>query len=283
MDKKLSLRARAALMYFANSDMTISAERLSEEVAEGRDAIQTALKELRDVGFLVTRKERVGNRVVTTSHVTHKGFLEAASWGLKIPLQIQYTQQNNPIEILTNSDNIIRKVTIAGRLGEEKMGYEFFEKSSSIDADERESERLKARAAQQQEYQEAKSRKHQKKVITKDDRAPEDWSVKDSILEFATQMSALWNIKPWQISGTRFFEALGINRKKYETNGLIEQEMMRIFFATVKTESQDDGERLWRLFIAKYSTLASQARTRIETPDKMATAKQQAEESWKGL
>ena len=270
-------------MYFANSDMTISAERLSEEVAEGRDAIQTALKELRDVGFLVTRKERVGNRVVTTSHVTHKGFLEAASWGLKIPLQIQYTQQNNPIEILTNSDNIIRKVTIAGRLGEEKMGYEFFEKSSSIDADERESERLKARAAQQQEYQEAKSRKHQKKVITKDNRAPEAWSVKDSILEFATQMSALWNIKPWQISGTRFFEALGINRKKYETNGLIEQEMMRIFFATVKTESQDDGERLWRLFIAKYSTLASQARTRIETPDKMAIAKQQAEESWKGL
>ena len=271
-------------MYFANSDMTISAERLSEEVAEGRDAIQTALKELRDVGFLITRKERVGNRVVTTSHVTHKGFLEAASWGLKIPLQIQYTQQNNPIEILTNSDNIIKKVTIAGRLGEEKMGYEFFEKGSSIDADERESERLKARAAQQQEYQESKTRKHEKKVITKNDRHPVDWSVKDSVLEFASQMSNIWGIKPWKISATRFFEALGINRKKYETNGLIEQEMMRIFFGTVKIEQQDDGERLWKVFISRYSSLASQAAMTIQTPEKLAEAKEEAaQETWEGF
>ena len=39
---KLSLRARAALYYFANSDMSISADRLAEEVLENRKAILTA-------------------------------------------------------------------------------------------------------------------------------------------------------------------------------------------------------------------------------------------------
>ena len=61
--KKLSLRARAALHYFANSDMSISADRLAEEVGEGRKAIQTALRELRDAGYVITRKERVNSRL----------------------------------------------------------------------------------------------------------------------------------------------------------------------------------------------------------------------------
>jgi len=282
MTKKLSLRARAALFYFANSNMTISATRLSEEVAEGRDAIRAAMKELRDAGFLETRRERVGNGVKTISYVTNEGFLETESWGLRSRLHTVYTEQNNTIpNILTYSYIDTNKVTIAGRLGEEKMGYDFFESTSSMDADDKERERLKAEAAKRVEFKEAKEAQHQKKVITKEDRQPIDWSIKDSVLEFSSQMNGIWNISPWKLSNTRFFEALGANRKKYETNGLIEQEMMKLFFTSLKTDTQYDGDKLWRVFISRFSELSIQARVRIQTPEKLATALQQSEDSWK--
>ena len=281
--RKLSLRARAALFYFANSDMSISAARLAEEVAEGRDAIRAALKELRDAGLILTRKERVNNEVKTVSYVTEEGFLEASSWGLKSRPQIQHSMQNSTIHVLANSAINIKKVTIAGRLEEEKMGYEFFESTSSVDADERESERLKAEARRRQEYNNAKLQQQQKNVHAKESRTPETWAVKDSMVEFASRMKDFFQIPPWNMAGTRFFEALGASRKKYGTNGLIEKEMMEIFFTTIKLNKESDGDKLWKLFIARYSELATQAKERIVTPEKLETAKQQSEDSWKGL
>ena len=286
MKKKLSLRARAALFYFANSNMTISATRLSDEVAEGRDAIRAAMRELRDAGFLETKKERVGNSVKTISYVTNEGFLETESWGLKSRLHTVYTEQSNTIpNILTYSYIDTNKVTIAGRLGEEKMGYDFFESTSSIDADDKERDRLKSEADKRSSFEESKSKDHQKKVIKKEDRQPANWSVKDSLLEFLSQMNGVWNISPWKLSNTRFFEALGANRKKYGTNGLIEQEMMNLFFTSLKTDTQYDGDKLWRVFIARFSELSTQAKVRIQTPEKLQVALEQSEDpkNWKGL
>ena len=91
--------------------MSISADRLAEVVAENRKAIQTALKELREAGLILTRKERVGNRVVTVSYVTEKGFLEANSWGSQNVLQIQHTVQNSSIQVLAYSANNINKTS----------------------------------------------------------------------------------------------------------------------------------------------------------------------------
>ena len=279
--KKLSLRARAVLMYFVNSDMTISAERLTMEVAEGRDAILTALKELRDGGFILTRKERVGNRVVTVSYVTESGFLEAGSWGLKIPLQIQQNQQNSIIQVLTNSAINIKRVTIAGRLGDETMGYDFFDKTSNSEALEREAERAKNIVAKRQEYNDAKMRYHEVLSNSKDNREVKDWTVKDSVIEFASQMSNRWDIKPWSMSGSRFFEALGSARKKYDTNGVIEREMMLLFFTQLKLNKESDGEKLWKLFISRFSELSNQARLQIVSPELMERAMASAEEQWK--
>ena len=279
--KKLSLRARAALYYFANSDMTISADRLAEEVLENRKAIQTALRELRDAGLIMTRKERTPRGVATVSYVTEKGFLEANSWGSQNVLQIQQSEQNSLIQVLTNSAINIKRVTIAGRLGDEIMGYDFFDKTSDSEALEREAERVKAEAIKRQEHNDAKMRDHELLANSKDNREVKDWTVKDSVIEFASQMSNRWNVKPWSMSGSRFFEALGSARKKYDTNGVIEREMMYLFFTQLKLNKESDGDKLWKLFISRFSELSNQAKLRITSPELMERAKASAEEQWK--
>jgi biotin operon repressor len=281
MDKKLSLRARAALMYFANSDMTISAERLSEEVAEGRDAIQTALKELRDVGFLVTRKERVGNRVVTTSHITHKGFLEAASWGLRIPLQIQYTQWNVLSRIDTHSNNNHYSTTGAQAPAvEENVGYEFFKKASNEDFDLAR-ERQKAAEERGRQYEEDKALEHQKRLEAR--AIAKKLSTNHTVTLFVDRVNTTWGLAPWRISGSRFLVCLNTARRTYGTDGVIEEEMINIFFTRLKINKETDSNKLWMMFIKNFSALASQAKVRIQTPDKLEVAKQQSEDSWKGL
>ena len=285
--KKLSLRARAVLYYFANSDMSISADRLAEQVAEGRKAIQAALRELRNAGYITTRKERVNNGVVTVSYVTESGFLEVNSWGVKAnswrsqtDLQIQHTVQNSIIQVLAYSANNINKTTIDKRL-EEKMGYEFFEETSSSDADEREAERLKAAAEKRKDYQERKVKEHADKLSTRADRLPKDWTSNQSALEFEKRINEVWGIPPWKLSGSKFYIAFATARRKFETNGDIELEMMNLFFTQLKINKESDGEKLWRLFIRNFSGLATQARLRVTSPEIMARAVASAEEQWK--
>ena len=59
--------------------------------------------------------------------------------------------------------------------------------------------------------------------------------------------------------------------------------MVKIFFTQLKVNKETDSNKLWMLFIKNFSALASQATVRIQTPDKLETAKQQSEDSWKGM
>ena len=279
--RKLSMRALFALQYFINSREGISAAKLVPEVTEGRDAIRTALRELRDAGLILTRKERVGKDIKTVSYVTEAGFVEAGLWGLTIPpLLLQNVQNSNISNIYAYSAININKTTIDERLEEEKMGYEFFE-GTSPGVSEHEAERLKAVAQRKKDYQEQKAKTHAEKAATRQSRQPKDWTVNQSALEFQEQMNEIWNIPPWKIAGTRFYIALSSARKKYDTDGQIEQEMMRIFFTQLKVNKETDADKLWLLFISKFSELATQAKLRISSPQKMETAMADAEAQWK--
>jgi len=234
---------------------------------------------LREAGLILTRKERVGNRVVTVSYVTEKGFLEANSWGSQNVLQIQHTVQNSSIQVLAYSANNINKTSIEGL--EEKMGYEFFEPTSSSEADERQAERLKAIEERKAAYKEKKEEEHEKKVIDRETTSPDGWNINQSINEFATQMSQIWGIPPWNMAGSRFFIALAKSRTQYDTNGSIEQEMMRIFFGALKINKETNGDMLWKMFIKRFPDLAVQAKSRINSSVDLDTAMVQAEEQWK--
>jgi hypothetical protein len=275
--QKLSMRAIFALQYFINSREGISAARLVPEVAEGRDAIRTALKELRDAGLITTRKERVGKDIKTVSFVTEAGFVEAGLWGLTIPPLLQQSLQNSNISnIYAYSAN---KTTIEKRL-DKKMGYEFFE-STSDDSSEREAEREKAALERRKAYQERKSQEHAKSVADKANREPKRWIINQCVAQFKERVDELWSIPPWKMANSTFHIAFADARRKYDTNGEIELEMMNIFFTQLKVNKETDGDKLWKMFIYRYSELATLAKLRISSPEKQETAMADAEAQWK--
>jgi biotin operon repressor len=275
----LSLRAWGALVYLVNSDATISAEELARRFKEGRKAILPALRELRDAGYIMTRKERLGSKWVTVSYVTEKGFRESL---LGSPQTALLLQQNSYITQYANSSKKYYESTNFIREEGFKVGYEFFDKTSNEDDEVRQS-RAKAQAEKNAEYESLKTADQQKRFTERKNRAPKDWTVTDVSFEFANRLHSLWHIKPWKVTRTRFTQALGQNRKKFETDGAIELEMLNLFFASMDFSKYSDADALWKIFISRYSELASQAKVRLTTPEEIATAKVQAKDSWKGL
>ena len=55
-----------------------SAEGLSDMFAEGREAMRTALRELKDAGYVVSKKVRIQGQILTTTEISEDGlrFLE---------------------------------------------------------------------------------------------------------------------------------------------------------------------------------------------------------------
>ena len=276
---KLSLRAWGALVYLVNSDASISAEELARRFKEGRKALLPALKELRDNGYITTSKQRVGSSWRTVSYVTEKGFRESLMGSSKTALLLQ---QNSSINLYSNSYKVFYESTNGVREGDLKVGYDFFEKTSDEDSDTREA-RAKAQAESKATYQELKAADHKRRFTERSSRSHKDWTATDVSFEFANRVHSLWNIKPWQVTRTRFTQALGNSRKKFDTNGEIEFEMLNLFFASMDFTKYDDADALWKIFISRYSELSAQAKVRVNSTDDLATAKVQAEDSWKGL
>ena len=275
----LSLRAWGALVYLVNSDATISAEELARRFKEGRKAILPALRELRDAGYIMTRKERLGSKWVTVSYVTEKGFRESL---LGSPQTALLLQQNSYITQYANSSKKYYESTNFIREEGFKVGYDFFDKTSNED-DEVRHARAKAQVEKNAEYEALKTADQQKRFTERKNRASKDWTVTDVSFEFANRLHSLWHIKPWKVTRTRFTQALGQNRKKFETDGAIELEMLNLFFSSMDFSKYSDADALWKIFISRYSELASQAKVRLTTPEEIATAKVQAKDSWKGL
>jgi hypothetical protein len=275
-------------MFYVNSDMTISADRLAEEVAEGRKAIQAAMRELREVGYIVTYKERVQGRVVTVSYVTKEGFIAAHNWGVKVDywrsetvLQIDMSAWNVLSKIDNHSiDNHYNTTGAQAPSVEEPVGYEFFKGTSTGDSDLAR-DRQKAAEERHRQYEEDKTRLHQQRL---EERASATkLSTNHTVTYFVESLNSTWGLAPWRISGSRFLIALNSARRKYGTDGHIERDMVDIFFTQLKVDKHTDSNRLWLLFIKNFSSLAEQAKVRVQTPEKLETAKQQSEDSWKGL
>ena len=80
----ISTRAFFIYVYFLHIGTTLSANQLSKSVAEGRDAILTAFKELRHLGLLETKKVHIQGKIKTVSYV-----VEPDSWTPETRLLIQ--------------------------------------------------------------------------------------------------------------------------------------------------------------------------------------------------
>ena len=70
----ISSRASFVYVYFLHIGTTLSANQLSKLVKEGREAMATALKELRHLGLLETKKVHIQGKIKTVSNVVEPDY-----------------------------------------------------------------------------------------------------------------------------------------------------------------------------------------------------------------
>ena len=108
----ISTRAFAIYLYLLHVEPTISARALSRDFKEGRDAIAAALRELRRIGLLETKKVNIQGRIMTISKV-----VEAYYWTPETRLLLQ----QSPLYSLLSTNSLFSKKQ-TNYLGEPENG-----------------------------------------------------------------------------------------------------------------------------------------------------------------
>lgn len=241
--------------------------------------MQSTLKELRELGLIETKKERIGGQIMTLSRLTDPNF-----WTPEINLLISWIQRNK--KLLRNSNFYKNLPNIPAEPGDEEKFLKInFEGALMSDF---------PAAYDPEDVDDARRRfaldKHQAKVEkmnARDDKRmkkrsmdPSKWSVTDSCFEFASRMFDLWHVKPWQLGQSRFRIALGNARSTYGTDGVLENLMYEKFFKTVAhNKALNDPEILWKMFIKQFGTLLASVQQEQVTDARVEQAAIQAVQS----
>lgn len=291
----LSMKALGALVYAMSNEISPTVRGLEKHLPDGHTAIRAALKELENLGFIERKNTKINDRFVRVSTITEAGTQFLAGYGFHtlkkwgdatetVPL-LQPSMLNNNIHI---EAKIVKKYTRDASdanenalVGVDGMGYEFFAKTSSSEQDELLEKRKKFSDEKKQEYQDEKQERHKNRVILHRSKVdPINWTSADIGYEFAERLRHKWNIKPWELTQTRFIPALSEMRKRMNTDGRIDLLMLDMFFESVDFQKYDDPQLLWKMFIKRASELAPQATRVIRTPDQLDDAQVAADKSW---
>jgi hypothetical protein len=281
----ITARAIGVLEELVISSSVGGAKALSHILGEGRDAIQSAINELRDLGYLETVKNRLANgAVVSTIQVTEAGYQFLVSRS-----HILLSQLNSYLILDTNSINKQIKSTEQVRedytkVVDIKIGASIMDDDVFPDYDNLEEYRAKMMAKKKAEYTAAKEAQKAQQYVTRINRPKSAWSPSDSAFEFGYRVGQLWHIPEWRVGNSRFAFALAEFRKKYDTDGELECALMDLFFESVKHETSiKDGEVLWRMFIKRAPSMVEQARASLYSVDVMETQKEVEDMYWKGF
>lgn len=264
----ISAKALGVLVTAASGMVPITAHDMAKHFKCGRQSMLSALKELRDSGFIETTKAHIDGRIVQYSRVTESGYKS-----LETRLLSSLAMQNSNNSVIANS--LVSKPSTPNESVEEfntveievdRMGYEFFEKTSSMDRDENLRERAKDENRKKSDYQAQKDAKRQERWINRNDVPREDWTSADIGYEFADRIFKIWHIKPWSVTASRFIPALATQRRKHDTNGAIEYVILDLFFDSTDFEKYDDAEQIWKLFIHRFPSFVLQAKSTMVAP-----------------
>jgi len=270
----ITARALGVYVYLKASGASISAESLSKVFAEGREAMGTALAELRKYNMVSSTKERIGNRIMTVNRLVDQDF-----WAPETRRLIQQSQQYSNL-ILNNNTFISKKIVIGGA-NEEKSaqvdrdwwGLGAYEQ----DPDEIAEIKRKEKARRQKEYEELRAAKTEAKLTDLRSLEPINWTVDNGVYYFAQRMIR-WDIPPWETARTRFLAAYAKARKEFNTNGTLEIKMIDRFFMGLDHEKGlRDPEKIWKVFISRWGTLLHDVE--LANID-METQKDKARKEW---
>ena len=250
----VSAKAFGFLVAIYQNHLNISAESLMTHFGVGRRSALSGLKELREAGFIVTKKQRINNRVMTISLVTELG--ERALYGVVTSHFVEshnVTSVNRTEQIKQNktySTVISRENTLT-----ESRDYKIYEvevsemsgwggifESSENDYEADQKEKVLAR------------KKH------RSEKPKEKWTVPDVCFEFSSRIQDYFHIAPWNVVQSRFSGAMASARKQHGTNGAVEVLAMDLFFKQAEIEKYNDAEAIWKMFIHRFPSLIAQAK-----------------------
>jgi hypothetical protein len=186
-------------------------------------------------------------------------------------------------------NNIVNKFFDGVKEGEKDMGYEFFEDKASAretalaDALAQIENKFNARWVEEQKAMSSKERAEAaaaKKAAQLEatrtrfidrNKSPENWTIRDFVYAFSSELANIWSIPPADIVRSRFQQAMSAFRQKHNTNGAIEKELMTLFFSTLQSDKYTDGNHVWRAFLYKAPELLQTARERVITVEQRET------------
>lgn len=259
----ISARAIGVLVFIASRDVNISAESLQTYFKEGRDAISSALRELRTEQFIQTKRGKAGNHFYTQTLVTDQG-----KEYLKTFLQIQVMSNIISIPVIKYVDTEVQVKRGAKKLnslleaGLDPNSTEYRNKTLEI-------------------FEDKQFKKHNKRIINRRDKAKADWTPSDSGYEFEDRILNVWGIPPWRVNESRFIPALASARRTHGTDGEIECQMMDLFFINDGWLKHQTGDHLWQAFIRQFPALAKTAKSIHKEFSEEEL--ERARKSWEGL
>lgn len=252
---------------------------LSERLGEGRDAIQNALTDLRNLGYIETATVKTGKFGFAKSiKVTEAGyqFLKSRTSILLIQLNA-----NNNLLLDTNTHLLSHKQNSnAGALrGGDGMDWDDFA-PMYVDPEDRDAFSAKAREKKHKDKMEQHERIRSERMKKREESNRVNWSPTDIAFEFGHRMQLLWHVAPWQVTRSRFRFALDKKRSEYNTTGDIECQMMDIFFDRIKHDTKlNDPEIIWKKFIVDFGSLLIHVNRQSATPEQLETERERSQKS----
>lgn len=276
----LSARAKGVFAYYAELGRPVSADELSAVMPEGRDAIQSAINELKRFGYIITTREQVngkwnsymkfteGAKKLLGTDTGFSGLLYVYSDTATVTSTNDISTVDKPILELLRSSNISR--TASSKEGE-VMGWDLdgdetpkpkkFVEEDAAGAVGKIEDKAAMRKAKYGAKANVASVKH------RSNKPEEIWNTADLVSEFGSLLnqSSAGHLT-MQLNTQQF--AIWINQQVGK--GVTRQQMLaaiRMFFEDPRNlNDAGSGVPLWRKFIAYYQTVEGTV-AREELPD----------------
>jgi hypothetical protein len=264
LNPKLSLRARSLFYYYVEKGRVISADELKEtkEIPEGRDAIQAAINELKDLKYVQSVRIRNNGQWISKLKFTDAALkMISPDNGFSGHLYID----NYTASSVTTSTNIVKDTNVSLTIGAAPLKEE--EMAWNLDGEEpvkkkfMESEATPGAVGKLEDRQARLNAKYKKPVKAQRDsrdrlNTPEElWSTNDLVAEFYDLVQKAAPGVPSQVNGK--YVAAWINKQVAEgTQRVSVLKAMRMFFGDPRSlHDAGIGKPLWQRFFAYYPTI----------------------------
>ena len=255
----LSLRARGLYAFYIETGRVLSADEISTAVPEGRDAIRSAMKELKDAGYIKAVKAQVGGQWRTTLKFTDDGLSGVGNPGVLYSLlnTNDITTSLNVLEVLrTSNTSAALKPKEGIEMGWPNLDENLPKKKNDVD----ETPGAVGRIDDKKAMRNAKYKKTKFEAVPASmrryERPEETWTSKDLVSEFYDLVREKASGIPGQINGEQLAKWINKTISESDATNLSILKAIRVFFADPRLLNDAGiGQPIWRRFIAFYPTI----------------------------